>query len=97
MVSKKRIRFDNKSMIDVLGGRVRGALGDVADRGGKTPNSNKWLLNDCPAASRPEPAHKGQSIVECYSNDDVSADASMDRCNISSPTFRMNKNSATIS
>lgn len=56
-----------------LGGRVNGALGDVRDRSGKGPaNLNRWLLRDCPAASRDQPKKGQLTIPECISDDDVS-------------------------
>lgn len=60
-------------MIDCLGGRVQGALGDVRDRSGKGQNNlNEWLIQDCPAATRDPPKKSLQTIFECASEDDVS-------------------------
>ena len=75
MVSRKKKELRRNSSIDshFIGGRVDGALGDVADRSGKKPNLNQWLLRDCAAASRDQPSRKEKSnIIECHSNDDVS-------------------------
>lgn len=73
----KRIQFHDDSIVIVVfflsGGRSRGALGDPADRAGKKPNPNEWLLRPCPAASRDQPSSpQDKNIVECNSNDDVS-------------------------
>jgi hypothetical protein len=53
---------------------VDGALGDVRDRSGKGhDNLNRWLVRDCPAASRDRPKKNEQSILECASDDNVSS------------------------
>ncbi len=55
-----------------IGGRVDGALGDVRDRSGKGhENLNRWLVRECPAATRDQQKKGGQTIVECASDDDV--------------------------
>jgi hypothetical protein len=52
---------------------MNGALGDVRDRSGKEGDKlNRWLLRDCPAATRDQPKKGGQSVAECVSDDDVS-------------------------
>ncbi len=55
-----------------IGGRVDGALGDVRDRSGKGhDNLNRWLVRECPAATRDQQKKGGQTILECASDDDV--------------------------
>jgi hypothetical protein len=56
-----------------IGGRVNGALGDVRNRSGKEhDNLKRWLVKDCPAATRTKPEKGGETIFECTSDDDVS-------------------------
>ena len=62
-----------KCLVVRIGGRVDGAMGDVRDRSGKGhDNLNRWLVRDCPAATRERPKKKEQAIPECASDDDVS-------------------------
>ena len=70
--------FSNRlSSLKKLGGRVNGALGDVRDRSGKGhDNLNRWLVRDCPAASRDQPKKGQLTIPECFSDDDVSDEIS---------------------
>ncbi|CAF0741101.1 unnamed protein product [Adineta steineri] len=50
---------------------VDGAVGNTRDRT-RTKNANlsRWLVKDCPAATRDQPKKGGQAIIECTSNDD---------------------------
>jgi len=89
-------------MIDCLGGRVQGALGDVRDRSGKGRNNlNEWLIQDCPAATRDPPKKSLQTIFECASEDDVSRIGIsfffLKKSFLFVFLFRIKKNSAKIS
>lgn len=45
----------------------------MRDRSGKGhDNLNRWLVQDCPAATREKPKKNEQPILECASADDVS-------------------------
>ncbi|CAF1233028.1 unnamed protein product [Adineta steineri] len=55
------------------GDTIDGALGNARDRT-KNTNLNRWLVRDCPAATRNQPRRGGSSIVECSSSDDDKQD-----------------------
>ncbi|CAF5228725.1 unnamed protein product, partial [Rotaria magnacalcarata] len=48
---------------------IDGALGDVRDRSGKGyANLNRWLVRDCPVATRDQPKEIVPPIPECASD-----------------------------
>ncbi|CAF1606934.1 unnamed protein product, partial [Rotaria magnacalcarata] len=71
-----RVQLCNRGYYSTLnvpmyyGGLVHGALGDVRDRSGKEhANLSRWLVRDCPAATRNQTKEIVPSIPECASDD----------------------------
>ncbi|CAM4792685.1 unnamed protein product [Rotaria magnacalcarata] len=71
-----RVQLCNRGYYSTLnvpmyyGGLVDGALGDVRDRSGKgRANLSRWLVRDCPAATRDQTKEIVPSIPECASDD----------------------------